>query len=87
MIADMIQPRSRVLDVGCGDGTLLDYLVQFKQVDGRGIERDDARDPAQDVGHQRGAHLGVDEDRVHPAASGEVASSTEVGTSGRSGAR
>ncbi|MBK8209600.1 MAG: methionine biosynthesis protein MetW [Rhodospirillales bacterium] len=38
LIADMIQPRSRVLDVGCGDGALLDYLVQFKQVDGRGIE-------------------------------------------------
>ena len=38
LIADMIEPRSRVLDVGCGDGTLLDYLVQFKQVDGRGIE-------------------------------------------------
>ena len=28
----------RVLDVGCGDGALLDYLVHFKQVDGRGIE-------------------------------------------------
>jgi methionine biosynthesis protein MetW len=38
LIADMIEPRSRVLDVGCGDGTLLDYLAQFKQVDGRGIE-------------------------------------------------
>jgi methionine biosynthesis protein MetW len=38
LIADMIQPGSRVLDVGCGDGTLLDYLGQFKQVDGRGIE-------------------------------------------------
>ena len=38
LIADMIEPRSRVLDVGCGDGTLLEYLVQFKQVDGRGIE-------------------------------------------------
>jgi methionine biosynthesis protein MetW len=38
LIADMIAPGSRVLDVGCGDGALLDYLVHFKKVDGRGIE-------------------------------------------------
>ena len=38
IIADMVETGSRVLDVGCGDGTLLDYLVNFKQVDGRGIE-------------------------------------------------
>jgi len=38
IIADMIEPGTRVLDVGCEDGTLLDYLVHFKQVDGRGIE-------------------------------------------------
>ena len=38
LIADMIAPQSRVLDVGCGDGALLDYLVHYKQVDGRGIE-------------------------------------------------
>jgi len=38
LIADMIEPASRVLDVGCGDGTLLDYLVNLKEVDGRGIE-------------------------------------------------
>ena len=38
IIANMIEPTTRVLDVGCGTGTLLDYLVHFKQVDGRGIE-------------------------------------------------
>ncbi len=38
LVADMIEPGSRVLDIGCGDGALLDYLVHFKQVDGRGIE-------------------------------------------------
>src|SRR6185369_745027 len=38
LIADMIDANSRVLDVGCGDGALLDYLVGFKQVDGRGME-------------------------------------------------
>ena len=38
LIADMIEPNSRVLDVGCGDGTFLDYLVHFHHVDGRGIE-------------------------------------------------
>src|SRR5215475_4475220 len=38
LIADMIAAGSRVLDVGCGDGTLLAHLVHAKQVDGRGIE-------------------------------------------------
>jgi methionine biosynthesis protein MetW len=40
LIADMIQPRTRVLDIGCGDGALLDFLVHEKGVDGRGIEID-----------------------------------------------
>jgi methionine biosynthesis protein MetW len=38
IIADMIEPSTRLLDVGCGDGLLLDYLSDAKQVDGRGIE-------------------------------------------------
>jgi methionine biosynthesis protein MetW len=38
VVADMIEPGSRVLDVGCGDGELLDYLVHEKNVDGRGVE-------------------------------------------------
>ena len=37
-IADMIRPGARVLDVGCGDGALLEHLVATKGVDGRGIE-------------------------------------------------
>ena len=38
MIAEMIEPAARVLDVGCGDGALLGYLARNKSVDGRGIE-------------------------------------------------
>ncbi|MBE9603535.1 methionine biosynthesis protein MetW [Acetobacteraceae bacterium H6797] len=40
LIADMIAPRSMVLDIGCGDGALLDYLISEKQADARGIEID-----------------------------------------------
>lgn len=38
VVADMIEPGSRVLDIGCGDGALLAYLSAAKGVDGRGIE-------------------------------------------------
>lgn len=40
LIAGMIAPKSRVLDIGSGDGALLDHLVHERQVDGRGIEID-----------------------------------------------
>jgi methionine biosynthesis protein MetW len=38
LIADMVEPGSRVLDIGCGDGTLLSILADKHGVDGRGIE-------------------------------------------------
>ncbi len=38
LVADMVAANSRVLDVGCGDGTLLRLLSEEKGVDARGIE-------------------------------------------------
>lgn len=38
LIAEMVAPGSRVLDVGCGDGALLKLLADTKGVDGRGVE-------------------------------------------------
>ncbi len=38
LIAGIVKPGARVLDVGCGDGWLLRTLEQEKGVDGRGIE-------------------------------------------------
>jgi len=37
-IAEMIPYGARVLDVGCGDGALLEHLAATKNVDGRGLE-------------------------------------------------
>jgi methionine biosynthesis protein MetW len=38
LIAEMVEPASRVLDVGCGDGALLQLLADTKAIDGRGVE-------------------------------------------------
>ncbi|EPY01783.1 methionine biosynthesis protein MetW [Magnetospirillum fulvum] len=38
LIAEMVEPGARVLDVGCGEGALLDWLGRNRGVDGRGIE-------------------------------------------------
>ncbi|MBE2238926.1 MAG: methionine biosynthesis protein MetW [Caldilineaceae bacterium] len=41
-IADLVEPGARMLDLGCGDGALLEYLRDRKQVKGRGIELTEA---------------------------------------------
>lgn len=38
IIADLIKANSRVIDVGCGDGVLMDFLKQNKNIDVRGLE-------------------------------------------------
>jgi methionine biosynthesis protein MetW len=38
IIADNIENNTRVLDVGCGDGVLIEYLKQEKNIDVRGLE-------------------------------------------------
>ncbi len=40
LIAEMIVPRSRVLDIGSGDGTLIEHLFRTRHCDARGIEID-----------------------------------------------
>ena len=38
MIAELIEPGSRVLDLGCGEGELLAWLRDKKAISGRGVE-------------------------------------------------
>jgi methionine biosynthesis protein MetW len=41
-IADLIAPSTKVLDLGCGNGELLEYLIEKKRVRGKGIEISEA---------------------------------------------
>lgn len=41
-IAQWVAPGSRVLDLGCGDGSLLKHLWQRREAHGYGVEIDDA---------------------------------------------
>lgn len=43
IIASWIEPGSRVLDLGCGAGDLLKFLISHKQVKGSGIEHDEGK--------------------------------------------
>jgi len=43
IIASWIEPNTRVLDLGCGEGALLDFLKRKKNVDGTGIEHNEAK--------------------------------------------
>ncbi|MBF0532180.1 MAG: methionine biosynthesis protein MetW [Candidatus Omnitrophica bacterium] len=40
-IVDLVAEKSKVLDLGCGDGTLLSLLIRYKQCTGTGIEIDE----------------------------------------------
>lgn len=43
VIASWINPGARVLDLGCGNGDLLDYLKREKEVHGTGIEQSESK--------------------------------------------
>ena len=40
IIADWVEPNTRVLDLGCGEGALLDFLVQQKKISAVGVDLD-----------------------------------------------
>ena len=40
VIADLLPSNTRVLDVGCGDGSLMDLLYKKKNIEVRGLELD-----------------------------------------------
>lgn len=43
IIASLIKEKSRILDLGCGRGDLLEFLQKNKQVNGYGIEADEKK--------------------------------------------
>ena len=43
IISDLVEPNTKVLDLGCGDGELLQWLTENKGIEGRGIEISSAK--------------------------------------------
>ncbi|NOZ22529.1 MAG: methionine biosynthesis protein MetW [Planctomycetes bacterium] len=43
LIGELIEPGTRVLDLGCGDGELLEELVRTRGVTARGVEIDEEK--------------------------------------------
>jgi methionine biosynthesis protein MetW len=43
LVASWIEPGARVLDLGCGEGDLLMYLKTHKNIEGKGIEKNEAK--------------------------------------------
>jgi len=38
IIGEIVEPNTKVLDLGCGEGELLEWLAKYKRVDARGVE-------------------------------------------------
>lgn len=67
LVGDLIAPRSRVLDVGSGDGSLIDYLHKARGCDARGIEID-MQEVTRSIAHGLPVmHGDADHDLVHYA--------------------
>src|SRR3954451_24687627 len=43
IIGEIVQPNTMVLDLGCGEGELLEWLAENKGVDARGVEMSGAK--------------------------------------------
>ncbi len=43
IIGDLVEPNTKVLDLGCGEGELLAWLAEHKNVDARGVEINGSR--------------------------------------------
>ncbi len=65
LIAEMVAPGSRVLDIGCGDGALIEHLTRQKGADARGIEIDMAEATKAVAAGLPVIHGDADQDLVH----------------------